>query len=64
MWEKMPIEGAIHLRSHSIPLLIIVIGLDAILLLTITFEARIIIIMKNAVFNDFIAFELTIHTGT
>ena len=20
MWEKMPIEGAIHLRSHSIPL--------------------------------------------
>ena len=20
MWEKMPIEGAIHLRSHNIPL--------------------------------------------
>ena len=20
MWEKMPIEGAIHVRSHSIPL--------------------------------------------
>ena len=20
MWEKMPIQGAIHLRSHSIPL--------------------------------------------
>ena len=20
VWEKMPIEGAIHLRSHSIPL--------------------------------------------
>ena len=22
MWEKMPIEGAIHLRSHSIPLIL------------------------------------------
>ena len=22
VWEKIPIEGAIHLRSHSIPLMI------------------------------------------